>query len=241
MIIIEPIASSSAGNCYRITDGHTALLLEAGIRMRDIQVALQFKLSELAGCLVTHEHGDHSKAVKDLIKAGVDVYASQGTLTAVKATGHRAIPIQALKQFKVGTWDILPFDVKHDASEPLGFLLANQKGEKLVFITDSAYSRYTFTGLTHIMLEINFIESLVNQTIEDEPDIERREFLIMRRSRLRKSHFSLENAVEFFRANDLSKVQEIHILHLSDGNSDEQLIKDTLEKVTGRPIYIARK
>lgn len=241
MIDIKPLASSSAGNCYTISDGTTTLLLEAGIRFKEIQIALNFKLSSLAGCLVTHDHGDHSKAMKDLIKAGVDVYASQGTFNKINLTGHRAITIKALKQFNVGTWTVLPFDVKHDAEEPVGYLLQNSIGEKLVFITDSAYSRYKFTGLTHIMLEINFIESLVNRTIEEETNLENREFLMMRRARLRKSHFSLENAVEFFKANDISKVSEIHILHLSDGNSDEQLIKTTIQSVTGKPVFIAQR
>lgn len=243
MIDIKPLASSSAGNCYLIDDGHTKILLEAGIRFREIQIALDFKLSSLAGCLVTHDHGDHSKAMKDLVKAGVDVYASQGTFNKLNLTGHRAITIKALNQFNIGTWTILPFDVKHDAEEPLGFLIANQVGEKLVFITDSAYSRYTFSGLTHCMIEINFIEALVNQAIEQEENLENREFLMMRRARLRKSHFSLENAVEFFKSpdNDLSKVQEIHILHLSDGNSDEQLIKTTIQSITGKPVFVAQR
>lgn len=241
MIEIKPLASSSAGNCYMIDDGHTKLLLEAGIRFREIQIGLEFRLSQVAACLISHEHADHSKSAKDLIKAGIDVYASLGTLTALNLSGHRAIAIKALKQFKVGTWTILPFDVTHDAAEPLGFLLANQAGEKLVFITDSAYSKYTFTGLTHILLEVNFVESLVNRNIDEEQDPEHKEFLMMRRSRLRKSHFSLENAVEFFRANDLSKVREIFILHLSDGNSDEQLIKNTIMGVTGKPVFIAQR
>lgn len=241
MIDIKPLASSSAGNCYTISDGTTTLLLEAGIRFKEIQIALNFRLSNIAGCLVTHDHGDHSKSVKDLIKAGVDVYASQGTLSKLNLSGHRAISIKTLTQFNIGTWTILPFDVKHDAVEPLAFLLQNAVGEKLVFITDSAYSRYKFTGITHIMLEINFVDSIVNLAIENEQDLKARELLIMRRSRLRQSHFSLENAVEFFKANDLSKVQEIHILHLSDNNSDEQLIKTTIQSVTGKPVFIAQR
>ena len=60
---IESFGSSSAGNCYRVSDRTTSLLLEAGLPLKKIRVATGHQLSALAGCLVSHEHGDHSKAV----------------------------------------------------------------------------------------------------------------------------------------------------------------------------------
>lgn len=63
MIEIEAISSSSKGNCYRVTDGKTPLLLECGITFKEMQRAFDFDMS-FAGCLITHEHGDHCKAIK---------------------------------------------------------------------------------------------------------------------------------------------------------------------------------
>jgi phosphoribosyl 1,2-cyclic phosphodiesterase len=233
MIEITPLASSSAGNSYKVTDGNTALLLEAGIRYKDIQRALSFRISDIAGCLITHEHQDHCKSVTDLMKAGIDVYASQGTLNALKLTGHRAMPVRAKKQFTVGTWTILPFDVQHDVSEPYGFLLQNQVGEKLVFLTDTFYCRYRFEGLTHVMVEVNFSEKILNDNIAAGlvPAVMKR--------RLMRSHFSLENVKEFLKVNDLRKVQEIHLLHLSDTNSDAALFKREIQELTGKQVYVA--
>ncbi|MDT3426107.1 phosphoribosyl 1,2-cyclic phosphodiesterase [Paenibacillus forsythiae] len=139
MIDIQCLGSSSAGNAYRITDGQTALLLEAGFPYKAIQRALQFHMSEIAGCLITHEHGDHSRAAADIMRAGIPVYTSRGTAEALKLSGHRLRPVTALETFTVGSWTILPFGVEHDAAEPLGFLLADQDGDKLVFLTDSYY------------------------------------------------------------------------------------------------------
>ena len=53
------------------------------------------------------------------------------------------------------------------------------------------------------------------------------------------SHFSLENVKDFLRANDLSRVQEVWLLHLSDGNSDAERFKKEIMEVVGRPVYIA--
>ena len=74
MIEIVPLASGSRGNCYHISDGRTPLLLECGIPYKEIQKGLNFRMSELAGCLISHEHQDHCRAVVDMMKAGVDCY-----------------------------------------------------------------------------------------------------------------------------------------------------------------------
>lgn len=53
----KPIASSSKGNCYIVeAEGSKPLLLEAGIPIKKIREALNFGLSNLAGCLISHEH-----------------------------------------------------------------------------------------------------------------------------------------------------------------------------------------
>lgn len=233
MIRFRSLASSSAGNCYHVTDGRTELLIECGLRFADIRKALGFRVSRLAAVLISHEHLDHSRAAADLARAGVNVYASAGTIDARGLIGHRVKHIEAKKQFQVGTWTILPFDVEHDAEQPFGFLMANQDGEKLVFITDSYYCRYTFSGLTHIAIECNYSLQILDANIAAgrvHPAM---------RPRLLRSHFSLENVLDFLRANDLSKVEEIHLLHLSDNNSDEELFKRRVQEVTGKPVYVA--
>ncbi|HHV99978.1 MAG TPA: MBL fold metallo-hydrolase [Clostridiaceae bacterium] len=233
MIDITPYASGSRGNCYRITDSRTPLLLECGIPFKEIQKSLNFKLSDIAGCLISHEHLDHCKAVKDIMKAGIDCYMSQGTKEALGIDGHRLNIIKAKQQFRLGTWTILPFETQHDAQEPLGFLLANQDGEKLLYATDTYYIRYMFNRLTHIMVECNYSLDILRANVEVglvDPAL---------KNRILKSHFSLEHVKEFLRANDLSRVREIWLIHLSDGNSDAERFKHEIQALTAKPVYIA--
>lgn len=232
MIEITALASSSKGNCYRVTDETTPLLLECGISYKEIQRGLNFQMSSIAGCLVTHEHNDHVKSIKDVMKAGIDVYASKGTFEALNINSHRMKPVAAKEQFQIGTWTILPFEVEHDVSEPIGFLLANQQGEKLLFATDTYFIRYKFKALTHLMIECNYSMAILNKKVA-EGVIDRE-----RKKRLIRSHFSLENVKDFMRVNDLSKVQEIWLLHLSDTNSDEDLFKSEIQKLTGRMVFV---
>lgn len=233
MIEILPLASGSRGNCYWVTDGSTPLLLEAGIRFQDIRKGTGFRVSEIAGVLISHEHQDHSKAVRDVMKAGIDCYMSAGTAEALGISGHRLHIIQARQQFQLGSWAVLPFETQHDAAEPLGFLLANQYGEKLLYATDTYYIRYRFRGLTHIAVECNYSMDILRANIEAglvEPALKKR---------ILKSHFSLEHVKEFLKANDLSQVKEIWLLHLSDRNSDAELFKREIMELTGKPVYVA--
>jgi phosphoribosyl 1,2-cyclic phosphodiesterase len=233
MITFTTLASSSKGNCFHVKDGSTPLLLECGISFKDIQRKLNFKTSGLAACLITHEHKDHSKAVTDLMKFGFDCYMSQGTADALGLSGHRVKIVKVLEPFKVGSWIIMPFDTQHDAAEPLGFLLANQSGDKLLFATDTYYIKYKFKGLTHIAVECNYDLGILKKNIDAGV------IPVAMKNRLLQSHFSLENVKEFLRSNDLSQVSEIHLLHLSGDNSDAIGFKCAIQRLTGKAAYIA--
>lgn len=231
---IKVLASSSRANAYRISDGKTALLLEAGLSYKELQRALGFKTTELTAVLITHEHKDHSRAISDLAKAGIDCYMSAGTKEALGLSGHRIHELRPRVQTQIGTWTVLPFETQHDAAEPLGYLLASGQ-EKLLFATDTYYIRYKFNELTHIMVECNYADDILQENVE----AERIPVALMQR--LLQSHFSLANVKEFLRANDLSKVEEIYLLHLSDGNSDEARFKREIQELTGRVVIVAGK
>jgi len=230
---IRVLASSSRGNCYHVTDGVTPLLLECGVRFQDIRRWLNFRVSEIAGCLVSHEHKDHCRAVSDILKAGINCYMSLGTAKALGVQGHRIRLIRTRKQFQIDTWTVLPFETVHDAAEPLGFLLASETGEKLLFATDTAYIRYRFRGLTHIMVECNYDTGILHRNVRS--GIVQREV-----KRLIRSHFSLENVKGFLKANDLSRVRQIWLLHLSDDNSNAKQFKREIQELTGKEVYVAK-
>lgn len=232
MIEIQTIATGSTGNCYYVTDRVTSILIECGISFKQIQRKLNFQTTDIAACLVTHEHKDHCAGLSGVLGAGIRCYMSKGTSEAIGINHHRIKTVENKKQFVIGTWTILPFDVQHDVAEPFGFLLVNQAGDKLLFATDTYYIKYKFQGLTHLMIECNYCQSVLDvneQTGRIHPSM---------RKRVMKSHFSMENVIGFLKANDLSQLQEIWLLHLSDTNSNEELIRNEVAKVTGKLIHI---
>ena len=57
--------------------------------------------------------------------------------------------------------------------------------------------------------------------------------------RLVKSHFSIENLLAFFRANDLSAVKEIWLIHLSKDNANRETFRQAVERETGKMVFVA--
>ncbi len=124
MLIISVLGSNSSGNCYLVNSPLTneILILDAGVSFKEIQKAVNFNFKNVTGALITHEHGDHIKSAEKLAEIGIDIYASSGTFMSKNLIGYRYHIVQALKEFKVGNFKILPFKTQHDAEEPLRIL-----------------------------------------------------------------------------------------------------------------------
>ena len=56
--------------------------------------------------------------------------------------------------------------------------------------------------------------------------------------RIMNNHLSIEQTLEWLSKTDLSKVEEIHLLHLSNRNSDAADFKERVQKLTGKETYI---
>lgn len=231
---LKVLASGSKGNCYILESPTGVLLIEAGIPWKDILQGLNYDISNVAGCLISHEHKDHSKAIEDVMKAGIDCYMSRGTVWGIRMASHRTNFIKSKDRFTIGDFKIMAFDTEHDAKEPLGYLIQYEPTkEKLLFITDSYYSKYKFKGLNYIMIECNYIKETLDQNIEDGYIDERM------KPRLLQSHFSLENVKEFLKANDLSQCRNIVLLHLSERNSSAPRMIKEIEELTGIKTSVA--
>lgn len=235
MLNIKVLASGSTGNAYIVSDGVTTLLLEAGISSK--QIAKQAPLSLIDACLISHEHGDHAKAAADLVrKYSIDLYASQGTLNAIRLnTDYRCHLIKSESQITIGTFAVTPFNVKHDAAEPLGFIISSSAG-KLLFVTDTYLIPYKIPkGTTVLMLECNYSLAELEKSIALGVTDHRQ------RDRLRLSHMSLEYLINGYLQENrdrLSTVQEIHLIHVSDRNGNRTLFKQAVEDTTGLPVTV---
>ena len=226
---IKILASGSSGNAYLIGDGRTRLLLDAGIPFKRIQIGCGFRTSSIDGCLVTHRHGDHAAAISKLLQRGMTVYSNAdvaGLYPGVQS-------VEARREFRIGTFRILPFEAEHDVPCYGYQVTSEETGEKLVYITDSAYVMYTFSGLTHIMIEANYAQDIIIDNVRDE------RVPLSLAARVMETHMSIDTLIDLLRANDMTKVRQIYLLHLSDNNSDAEAFKRQVQEETGAEVYIA--
>ena len=224
---------SQRGNCYLINDGKTTLLLDAGTTVSKIQIGCNFRLHDVAACLISHQHGDHVKGVRGLAQLGVDIYASPDTLAACSFYGHRYHAVDAPNSFVIGTFKAKPFDVHHDVRNYGYQIDSSVTGERLVYMTDTYYTDYTFGQPNYLMIECNYSAETVNESIAKGYIPE------SLKKRLLRSHMELDTFLDLLNDNDLSRCKQIYLLHLSDNNSNEDEFKTAVQRAVGCEVYVA--
>lgn len=232
---LKIISTGSKGNAYILENDKEALLIECGVHITEIKKALDYNLKKVAGCIVTHEHMDHAKSINEVMRLGINVHATAGTFrrTGFSVPSPRQKTLVNQTTYTIGGFRVMPFDVKHDAEEPVGFLITHPECGKVLFLTDTYYCEYTFSGLNNVIIEANYSKAIIDKKYGTESGLE---FL---RNRILKSHFSLENCKGMLQANDLSGVNNIVLIHLSDSNSDEVLFQKEVFDLTGKNVTVA--
>jgi phosphoribosyl 1,2-cyclic phosphodiesterase len=228
---LKVLGSSSSGNCYLMEGADGTLIIEAGVHIKKIKEGLGFNLSKVVGCIITHSHQDHCRSATNLMTAGVDVYMS--ALEAQRLgidTYHRLNRLKGGNVAKIGNFEVLPFSIQHDTPDPLGFLIKHPECGTVLFLTDSFYSKYTFKGLNNIIVECNFEEEIIDNN--NTPN-----FL---RNRIYGSHMHLKTCKELLLRNDLSAVNNIVLIHLSNTNADEVRFQKEISELTGKTVTAAR-
>lgn len=220
---LKTLGTGSAGNCYLLKPKNgKSLIIDCGVNFKKVKEAVDFDLNSISGAIQTHSHGDHSKFTKDFINAGINVYMSAQNQKEIGLKSHRIINIENSKQFNVADFTIMPFEVNHDVY-CFGFLIHHPECGTTLYLTDTSYSNYVFKGLNNLIIECNYSDEIIEAKINGNG------FL---RNRIIGSHMSIETLIELLVKNDLSMVNNIVLIHLSDSNSNEIDFINQVRKAT---------
>lgn len=229
-MILKILGTGSSGNSYLLKpDNGKSLIIDCGVNFKKVKESVDFNIDSICGAIQTHSHGDHSKFTKNFINAGINVYMSSQNQKENGVKSHRIINIEANKQLHIGDFKIMPFEVNHDVY-CFGFLIHHIECGNTLYLTDTSYSNYIFKGLNNLIIECNYSEEIL------ETKLHNKEFL---RDRIIGSHLSLETLLEMLSKNDLSKVNNIVLIHLSDSNSNAIEFKNTIRKATNCNVTVA--
>jgi phosphoribosyl 1,2-cyclic phosphodiesterase len=223
---IKSFESGSTGNLHLLEISGKKILLECGVPIKKIREYLEFRL-DIDACLLSHYHPDHARSAPQIIRGGVDLYCSAETADNINLQYEYISNLHIVMSgwFTIDNLRCNAMLTNHDTPGSYAYLICDNKNVVL-FATDTGFLNYVIDGLTHIILECNYSEDTIT---------EENEYVL---DRTRRTHMSLDDCIYFLKKNDLSRVKEIHLIHLSDKNSDKKLFKKTIQELTGKMVIV---
>jgi ribonuclease BN (tRNA processing enzyme) len=230
------LGSSSKGNSYILKGENESLIIEAGISFMEAKKSLSFQIADIKGVCCTHQHLDHSKYIKDYMEAGIIVFSSEEVFNSqnIPLSHNRIRVITPEKGYKIGNFKVISFLVDHDVVT-YGYHIYHPEMGNLLFITDTYNLPYHFENLNQIIIEANYADDIL------ENNIIYKGLNPMMRQRLLFSHMELESCKNVLRSLDLTCVVNIVLVHLSDGNSDEQRFVSEIQQEFCKNTIAANK
>lgn len=207
-----------------------ALVIEAGVKPSEVRKACGFDAMKIKAVIVSHRHNDHAGYAADFGKAGITVLAPQDVIDAKGI--EEGIPIKPKTGYTFGGFHVLPFEVCHDVP-CVGYLIEHDETGRILFFTDTYAMPYTVPDVNHFMIEANYADDILSANILSGKVPQ------ALRKRLMTSHMSIDNAIGILRRHDLSTTQDILLIHLSDGNSDEKRFVKAVKAATGKNVMAA--
>ena len=211
---LKVIKTGSVGNCYILkSDSGEILLLDCGVPVQSIKVAVDFQVSQIKGCIVSHVHSDHisPKTAESLQLMGIPIWKAY--------EGDK-------KHTFFGGFKVISFDVEHDGTPNKGFVI-NADGKILLYITDAEYVKYSFKSMSPdaILIECNYQADYVDMELEHIAHIFR-------------GHMELQTCIDFLRANQTDDLKNVILCHLSRNHADVDECREAVQNALGNKVTV---
>ena len=229
------LGSGSQGNALIVDAGETKVMVDCGFsaRMAAARLArLGAVPAELSAILVTHEHGDHVGGVFAFARRHrLTVYLTHGTHAAAPR-GRVPLPecrlIDGHTPFAIGSLQVEPFPVPHDAREPVQFAFSDGV-RRLGVLTD------TGTITPHIVDTLRVCDGLVLECNHDAAMLVQGSYPLALKRRVGGPWGHLDNAAgaSLLARLDSSRLRHVVAAHLSEQNNSPLLARAALSAVLG--------
>lgn len=222
-MLLKCNGSSSSGNGYALIEDDEILLLECGVPAKEMLKSIDYQTSKVVGCLLTHEHSDHSKCIKQYMQYGIKVYTSNEVHTGISTIyGENTRCMNRMRKERIGSLTVTPFRVHHNDTECDGFFIETKSKERILFITDAEYCPYNFSkmGINHAMIECNYSNDYINK-IDDCGNMDH----------VLHGHMELETCKRLIRSINSCDLRSVGLLHLSLSNGNPVRFSEEIENI----------
>ncbi len=232
------LASGSKGNAIYVAGQGAALLFDAGLSGREIERRMrtrQLEPTSLTGIVVSHEHSDHIKGVGVLsrrYKLPVYITPETGRQAAGKMGRlHQTNHFACDRMFEIDGLKIRPFALSHDARNPVGFTISDNR-HKVGVATDLGVTtqlvKEHLQGCHLLIMEANHdMEMLINGPYP---------WYLKQRIKGRNGHLSNVDAGELLEVLWHRHLHTVILAHLSEKNNHpEKALEVVSQAVASSP------
>jgi phosphoribosyl 1,2-cyclic phosphodiesterase len=229
------LGSGSEGNGLVVESEATRVLVDCGFGVRDTAARLSrlgLEPRDLSAIVVTHEHSDHIGGVPAFAaKHGLPVWATFGTISAVSDRFEGMTQVYGFDShdaFAIGSLEIVPIPVPHDAREPVQFVIGDG-ARRVGVLTDLGVST------PHVEACLSGCDALVLECNHDLAMLEGGDYPYPLKKRIasRLGHLDNVAAAELLARLDNSRLVHIFAAHLSQQNNTRDLARAALAGALG--------
>ena len=243
MLSIASLNSGSNGNCYYVGNEREAILIDAGLSARETDRRLKrlgLNPKKLLGVFITHEHSDHIKGLRSLVKKyRLPVYVTSKTVEF----GRLKIKEPYLKNFNpfvpiaIGGLSITALPKFHDACDPHSFVVSSNYVNVGIFTDTGSPCKnliHHFKQCHAAFLESNYDERMLDQGSYP--------YALKNRIRGGRGHLSNTQALQLFLEYRPPHMSHLFLAHLSENNNRPEIVQNLFSSCAGRTkIVIASR
>ena len=243
-MLVTPLGSGSAGNCYFFESDATAILVDAGFGPRETEKRLRAigrTLTDIKAIVLTHEHYDHSRGASTLaLKTGAPIYLTEGTMRAANIDPREVATVvfQNNGTFRIGDLLIHARRTLHDASDPACFVIEGVDGTRVGLASDLGCVDIPVLG------HLSNCDGLFFESNHDLDMLRSGSYPWSLKRRIMSRFGHLSNDDSFVALSKMlgSDTRAVCLIHLSEKNNHESIVRamaETMIDASGAQLELA--
>jgi phosphoribosyl 1,2-cyclic phosphodiesterase len=239
MIEACSLSSGSWGNAFFIRTGDRAFLVDTGISCKQILLRLQavgHTAAEIGGIFITHEHVDHIRGLRVLLKRfPIPVYITRRTYSR---SGLALDPsllrwIGADDRISIGDTVVESRSKSHDAADPCLFTFY-YRSRKISIITDVGQP------CGNVIDAVRDADIIFLESNHDEEMLKNGPYPYYLKSRIsgEMGHLSNRQAASLIRDYASPNLEHVFLAHLSEINNTPEIACQSFQTITAANEYL---